>query len=186
MRSSSSPCFCFLCSGLRHRALGGKTLLPADNLYQYEPWRSFAAQQGLTVADGQVVPYNHLISDLVLENVQWKSFIVDALKAGRPADILWNPRSFAGTPFFAAGQHSAAYPLSLLFYVLPLWRAYGVFTWLQIGLAAVCMYMLHARRWACGRLRGPWPQSRTPSRGSSSSASTSRWSSRPRRGCRCS
>ncbi len=123
------------------QALGGKTLLPADNLYQYPPWRTYAGQMGLTVADGQVVPYNHLISDLVLENLQWKSFIVDALKAGNPADILWNPRSFAGTPFLAAGQSSAAYPLSLLFYVLPLWRAYGVFTWLQIGIASACMYV---------------------------------------------
>ncbi len=117
------------------QALGNKTLLPADNLFQYPPWQSFSDQLGVDV------PYNALISDLVLENLQWKSLIVDALAAGNPADILWNPRSFTGVPFFAAGQQSAAYPLSLLFYVMPLWRAYGVFTWLQIGLAAVCMYL---------------------------------------------
>ena len=33
------------------------------------------------------------------------------------------------------------YPLSILFYVLPLWRAYGVFTWLQLGIAAAAMYI---------------------------------------------
>ena len=44
-------------------------------------------------------------------------------------------------PFLAAGQHSALYPLSLLFYILPLWRAFGIFTWLQLGLAAVGMYV---------------------------------------------
>jgi len=117
------------------QALGNKTLLPADNLFQYPPWQSYSEELGVGV------PHNALISDLVLENLQWKSLIVDALVAGKPADILWNPRSFAGVPFFAAGQQSAAYPLSLLFYVMPLWRAYGVFTWLQIGLAAVSMYL---------------------------------------------
>ncbi|MGE5603875.1 MAG: hypothetical protein ACM30E_12550, partial [Nitrososphaerales archaeon] len=137
------------------QVVGGKTLLPADNLYQYPPWRDFASQMGVNVVDGQVVPYNHLISDLVLENLQWKSFIVDALKAGKPLDVLWNPRAFAGSPFLAAGQHSAAYPLSLLFYVLPLWLAYGVFTWLQVGIAAANMYIFMRVlrvRWVAGLL----------------------------------
>ncbi len=123
------------------QALGGKTLLPADNLYQYPPWQSYAGQQGVNVQNGTVVPYNGLISDLVLENLQWKSLITDVLHAKNPGDILWNVRSFAGVPFLAAGQHSAAYPLSLIFYILPLWRAYGVFTWLQLGLAAACMFV---------------------------------------------
>ena len=116
------------------QVVGGKTLLPADNLFAFEPWRSFAAQAGVTA------PHNELISDLILENYGWKSFIVEALAAARPADILWNPRTFTGAPFLAAGQHSALYPLSFIFYILPLWRAYGVFTWLQLGLAAVGMY----------------------------------------------
>lgn len=116
------------------QTFGGRTLLPADNLYQYQPWQSYAAQFGIHT------PYNALISDLVLENLPWKSFINDQLRAGRPADILWNPRSFAGVPFLAAGQHSALYPFSLLFYILPLWRAYGLFSALQLGLAAVGMF----------------------------------------------
>ena len=41
---------------------GGRTLLPADNLFAFEPWRSFAAEQGVGV------PHNPLISDLILEN----------------------------------------------------------------------------------------------------------------------
>ncbi len=117
------------------QALGGKTLLPADNLFAFEPWRSFAEQQGVAR------PYNSLISDLILENYAWKSFILEALRAGDLAGVLWSPRLFAGMPFLAAGQHSGLYPLSILFYILPLWRAYGVFTWLQLGLAAVNMYV---------------------------------------------
>ena len=118
------------------QALGGKTLIPADNLFASQPWRSFAEQQGAGV------PHNLLISDLILENYPWKSLIVDALRSGDLTGILWNPRIFGGVPFLAAGQHSALYPLSLLFYILPLWRAYGVFTWLQLGLAALGMYVL--------------------------------------------
>ena len=117
------------------QVLGGKTLLPADNLFAFEPWKSAAAAQGVAV------PHNQLISDLVLENLPWKSLIVEALRSGDPAGILWNPRAFTGVPFLAAGQQSALYPLSVLFYLLPLWRAYGVFTWLQLGLAAAGMYV---------------------------------------------
>ena len=117
------------------QVLGGKTLLPADNLFASEPWKSFAAEQGVGV------PHNLLISDLILENRPWKSLIVEALRSGSLTDILWNPRNFAGVPFLAAGQHSALYPLSIIFYALPLWRAYGIFTWLQLGLAALGMYV---------------------------------------------
>jgi O-antigen/teichoic acid export membrane protein len=116
------------------QTLGGKTLLPADNLYAFQPWRSFAAEAGVEV------PHNALISDLILENHPWKSLIRDALREGQPAGVLWNPRTFAGVPFLAAGQHSALYPLSAVFYALPLAQAYGIFTWLQLGLAALCMY----------------------------------------------
>jgi O-antigen/teichoic acid export membrane protein len=115
------------------QVVGGKTLLPADNLYQYEPWASAKAQMGVGA------PYNPLISDLILENYPWKSFLNDAIHNGELP--LWNPRLFAGAPFLAAGQSSGMYPLSLLFYVLPLWRAYGIFTWLQLGLAAVGVYL---------------------------------------------
>jgi len=117
------------------QVFGGRTLLPADNLYQWQPWQSYAAQLGVAT------PYNPLISDLVLENLPWKTFIVERLRAGRPGDILWNPRVFAGVPFLAAGQHSALYPFSLIFYILPLWRAYGIFSALQLGLAAVGMFL---------------------------------------------
>ncbi|MEJ5199168.1 MAG: hypothetical protein WHX53_09610, partial [Anaerolineae bacterium] len=117
------------------QVFGGRTLLPVDNLYQWQPWQSYAAQFGVGT------PYNPLISDLVLENLPWKTFIVEQLRAGRPGDILWNPRIFAGVPFLAAGQHSALYPFSLIFYILPLWRAYGIFSALQLGLAALGMFI---------------------------------------------
>ena len=111
---------------------GGKTLIPFDNLYRFPPWNAFAAQFGIAV------PQNELASDLVLENYAWKNFIVEAFRAKEIP--LWNPYLFAGVPFLAAGQHSALYPFSLLFYVLPLDRAYGIFVALQLAIAACAMY----------------------------------------------
>jgi O-antigen/teichoic acid export membrane protein len=115
--------------------VGNKTLIPADNLYQWQPYHAYAPQQGVALP-----PHNELLSDLVLENLAWKDFIVQSLRAG---DVpLWNPNLFAGVPFLAAGQHSALYPLSAIFYVgLPLARAYGAFTILQLWLAGVFMYL---------------------------------------------
>jgi O-antigen/teichoic acid export membrane protein len=115
-------------------AVGSKTLIPADNLYQWEPYRTFADDQGVDLP-----PHNELLSDLVLENLVWKQFIVDSIQAREIP--LWNPHLFAGVPFLAAGQHSALYPLSALFYTLPLTRAYGLFTVLQLWMAGIFMYL---------------------------------------------
>ena len=106
---------------------GGKTVLPADNIYQYQPWQSYAAEKG-----GET-PHNALLSDLVLENYEWKLLIREALEAKEPP--LWNPYMFAGPPFLAEGQHSALFPLSIVYYIFPLWVAYGIYTWLALALA---------------------------------------------------
>ena len=116
------------------QTLGGKTLIPADVLFGFQPWKAAAAQFGIAY------PQNHLVADLVLENYAWKRFIIESLKQGEIP--LWNPYTFAGEPFLANGQHSALYPFSLIFYVLPLWQAYGWFTVSQLWLAGVWMYLL--------------------------------------------
>lgn len=111
---------------------GNATLVPFDNLFRFPPWRAFASEVGVTT------PYNELASDLLLENYAWKQFIVESLRAREIP--LWNPYLFAGVPFLAAGQHSALYPFSVLFYILPLDRAFGIFVALQLALAATAMY----------------------------------------------
>jgi O-antigen/teichoic acid export membrane protein len=113
--------------------LGSRTLIPADNLFQWAPWRTYAE------AYDAAVPHNELLSDLLLENYAWKRFLLDSIRERQIP--LWNPHLFAGVPFLAAGQHSALYPFSLLFYVLPLERAYGVFTISQLFLAGAFMYL---------------------------------------------
>ena len=116
------------------QTIGGRTLLPTENLYQYEPFASYRE-----VVKAPEVPYNALLSDLVLENFQWKSFIRESISKG---DVpLWNPHQFSGIPFLAAGQQSTLYPFSVLYYVLPLPAAYGWFTVVQLWLAGAFMYL---------------------------------------------
>jgi O-antigen/teichoic acid export membrane protein len=112
---------------------GTATILPVDNLFQWAPYQSMAASYGITQ------PQNHLLSDLILENYPWKQFILDSIRQGELP--LWNPYLFGGIPFLAAGQHSALYPLSLLYYVLPLDKAYGWFTVINLGLSGVFMFI---------------------------------------------
>ncbi len=114
--------------------LGNRTLLPADNLYQFQPWATYRDQLGVPA-----VPQNSLLSDLVLENLPWKQFIRSSFSNGELP--LWNPYLFAGVPFFAAGQHSAFYPFSVIYYVLPLDKAYGWFTVSQLWLAGQFMFL---------------------------------------------
>ncbi len=112
--------------------VGGRTMLPVDNLFQWEPWRTHAEALGVGVPD------NSLLSDLILQNYNWKYYLRVILREG---DIpLWNPYLFAGAPFMAAGQNAAYYPFGLLFYLLPLASAYGWYTVSQLWLGGAFMY----------------------------------------------
>jgi O-antigen/teichoic acid export membrane protein len=115
------------------QTVGGKTLIPTENLYQYEPYATYRE-----VVKAPDLPHNHLVSDLVLQNYQWKSFIRQSMDDGEIP--LWNPHQFSGIPFLAAGQQSTLYPLSTLYYTLPLTSAYGWFTVLNLWLAGAFMY----------------------------------------------
>lgn len=112
---------------------GNATLLPVDNLFAWQPFKSLAGTFGI------IQPHNSLLSDLILENYPWKRFIIESIQQGEIP--LWNPYLFGGIPFLAAGQHSALYPFSILYYVLPLEKAYGWFTVLNLGLAGVFFYL---------------------------------------------
>ena len=126
--------------------LGGRSLLPVDNLISYEPWQSVAADFGLGSPDA---PRNALISDLILENYVWKRFILQAIESRELP--LWNPYIFAGAPFLASGQHSMLYPFTVIFYLIPLSNAYGWFMLSQYFLAGVFAY-LFVRGIGIGRL----------------------------------
>jgi O-antigen/teichoic acid export membrane protein len=116
------------------QTVGGKTLIPTENLYQYEPFATYRE-----VIRAPEYPHNHLLSDLVLQNYPWKSFIQEQFAQGEIP--LWNPHTFSGTSFMAAGQQSTLYPLSILYYIMPLTAAYGWFTVVSLWLAGVFMYL---------------------------------------------
>ena len=126
------------------QTIGGRTLLPTENLYQYEPYRTARAEAG-----APEIPHNHLLSDLVLQNYPFKLFIRQQLAQGELP--LWNPHQFSGIAFFAAGQQSTLYPFSILFYLLDLPTAYGWFMVAQLWLAGVFMF-LFARGLGISRL----------------------------------
>ena len=114
------------------QTLGDRTLLPTENLYQHLPYSAFR-----DAVSAPAIPHNALLSDMVLQNYQWKSFIRAQISQGEIP--LWNPHQFAGIPFFAAGQHSALYPLSIIYYIMPLWSAFGWFILLNLWLAGLFM-----------------------------------------------
>ena len=120
--------------------IGDATLLPADALMLFEPFRSTAQEL--------IPPHNPLLADLVLQNYPWQRLIVNALKQGEIP--WWDPFTFSGHPFLANGQAMGFYPLRVIFHIFPLPRAYGIFITLQLGLAGVWMYVLarvlHANR----------------------------------------
>ncbi|MEZ4669027.1 MAG: oligosaccharide flippase family protein [Anaerolineae bacterium] len=116
------------------QTLGGRTLIPTENLYQFEPYATYRE-----VVSAPSVPHNALVSDLVLQNYQWKSFIRESIAKGEIP--LWNPHQFSGIPFLAAGQQSTLYPFSILYYILPLPTAYGWFTVVQLWLAGTFMFL---------------------------------------------
>ncbi|MBE7532487.1 MAG: oligosaccharide flippase family protein [Chloroflexi bacterium] len=111
--------------------VGGQTMLPVDNLWQWAPW---AANTAVSPP-----PQNPLITDLIIQNYAWKQFIREHINI--PTQLLWNPYLFGGVPFLAAGQHGAYYPFSLLFLILPLSKAYGWYAVSQIWLAGVLLYV---------------------------------------------
>ena len=125
--------------------IGNKTIIPTENLVQFEPWKTANANSLIQAPE---TPHNALLSDLVLENYAWKRFIRHAIETRQIP--LWNPYLFAGTPFLGNGQHSTFYPFSILFYLLPLAKAYGWFILSQYVLAGINMY-LFARTLRIGR-----------------------------------
>lgn len=121
--------------------LGPRVLLPVDVLTTVAPWSS--------LPDGvATVPRNGLIADAILQNVAWKTMARDAFARG--ALPLWNSYEYAGLPLLAGGQSGALYPPGILFFIIPVERAYGPFLALHVYLAGVGTYAL-------GRVLGARP-----------------------------
>jgi len=111
----------------------GQALLPADLLVQFEPWRS-------QVSAAPRAHWDPLVWDGIAQYYPWRAFAADSLRAGHLP--LWNPYQFCGTPFLANGQSAVLYPPNLLFWILPVARAFAWSAWLHLALTGWFMYLL--------------------------------------------
>ena len=114
-------------------ALGDRTLLPADMLFGEEPWLSYAPAAQIPLANSRARASTYL------QDYASIRFAVDSLRLRQIP--LWNPYILCGIPFLASGQHGLLYPLSLIYYILPLPISLGWFALLHVFLAGVFCYM---------------------------------------------
>ena len=90
-------------------------------------------------------------TDMLSQAYQMRDFAVQEIRAGRGLP-LWNPFVYGGQPFLGVLPGPAFYPSSLLYLVMPLWRAIGWTFVLHVALAGVLAYWaartLDLGRWA--------------------------------------
>jgi hypothetical protein len=129
--------FLFITLLFLHRAYFAKeTALPGDILIgHYYPWKDYvwdARQSGYPIK-------NFDLNDAVFQFFPWRKFTTQQIKSGNIP--FRNPYNFLGTPHLANIATAVFYPLSFVFYLLPLLQAWDVFIGLQIMLAGVFMYI---------------------------------------------
>ena len=111
--------------------LRGEVFLPLDLLAHLPPWRYSYERTPIT---------NPIVSDLLLEHYPRRLLATQILRAGELP--LWNPYIMSGMPLLADGYSALLYPLSILFVVLPLARAFGWYALLHLVIAGVGTYWL--------------------------------------------
>lgn len=75
-----------------------------------------------------------------------KHFLAESWRQGELP--LWNPMLFCGTPFLSDIQAGVFYPLSLIFYLVPMPYAFNTFIILHYVIAACLVYLLMCH-WNC-------------------------------------
>ena len=108
-----------------------RTLVPADFLYQNEPWKSEwpAFQSELP---------QHF--DLVFQFYPWADFLKRCVESGEFP--LWNPFSYMGTPFFANPQTAVLFPLTWIHLIFPLTFSFSLIFTCKLVMALLGMYLL--------------------------------------------
>lgn len=115
--------------------LKGLIPLPADiTVGMYYPWLDYkwGYQVGVPVK-------NPVLSDVVSQIFPYKTYALELLKQGQLP--LWNPKMFAGFPLLANTQIGIFNPTNILFFFLPVAKAWGLQIALQPLLAAVFTYI---------------------------------------------
>ncbi|MEE9543273.1 MAG: hypothetical protein V3V95_05775, partial [Thermodesulfobacteriota bacterium] len=109
----------------------GYSLWPADSIYSIPPWN-------LSAPEGYTGPSNHLLFDNVFLFYPFFSIVADILRSGELP--LWNPYFSCGWPL-AANSIGFFFPINFLFYILPLWYAFGLVSFIKLFLAGVFTYL---------------------------------------------
>lgn len=109
----------------------GRTLVPADALTQYHPYREAA---------GGFRAHNPLVSDAATQFFPWMRFLGASLREGRVPE--WNPLLAGGVPVSPNGYVAPWYPGFWLAGVLDPADAYGAFVALHLVIGALGVYVL--------------------------------------------
>lgn len=88
-------------------------------------------------------------TDMLGQAYQMRHFAVQEVKAGRGLP-LWNPLVYAGVPYLGILPGPVFYPTSLLYLVMPLFRAIGWTFVIHVGVAGILAYAA-ARSMGLGR-----------------------------------
>lgn len=128
----------FIVSGLliiyRDVILDGKILFPSNFLAQfYSPWRTEKFSDWETG-----IPHKPIGDDQIRLFYPERTFTNEVL--AKNTIPLWNPYTFAGTPFLADFQSAIFYPLNILYFFLPQIYAWEFLLFIQPIMAAFFMY----------------------------------------------
>lgn len=111
--------------------LMGRTLLPTDHVFYYDPvWHSFATEGGRASNPRQL--------DIVAQFYPYMQFSHDAIRQG--VFPLWNPHYLSGHQYFAGFQPALLFPLNWFFFLGDPKAAFGLTAILRLWLAALFTY----------------------------------------------
>ncbi|MGQ9828876.1 MAG: YfhO family protein [Roseiflexus sp.] len=114
--------------------IGGEVFLPLDALLHLHPWR-YSYER---------VPVNNHISTDSIRQIYPRRLLTNTI-VHQGAWPLWNSTILSGVPLFDDGQIAFFYPPNLIFLIVPLDKAFGIYAWIQLIIAGVGSYAF-ARR----------------------------------------
>jgi hypothetical protein len=114
--------------------IGGEVFLPLDALLHLHPWR-YSYER---------VPVNNHISTDSIRQIYPRRLLTNTI-VRQGAWPLWNPTILSGVPLFDDGQIAFFYPPNLIFLIVPLDKAFGIYAWVQLIIAGLGSYAF-ARR----------------------------------------
>lgn len=119
----------------------GYSLWPADAIYSLPPWSTLSQQD-------YKGPANELLFDNTFVFYPWFHTVSEMIRHGEFP--LWNPLISCGWPLFA-NSTGFLFPINVVFYVMPLWYAFGLVAYLKFFLSGLFTY-LFVRELRIGRV----------------------------------